>query len=287
MSVRSASGEMEAPRAHGRSSGMNWSVKVVMVSAMRWVLRRLAFLLSLVVVIAGWWLYVRWARVPTFVFPSPRAVADALYGGLVNPPNTQAGYLFNLWVTLKTALIGFGLGASIGLALAILAASWQLANRVIMPYAAALQALPKIAIAPLLVLWFGFGINSKIVLAAMLVFFPVLVNTYRGLVDADLLLIDVMRVSCASKWQMLRYVRMPSALPFLFAALQIGIIEALLGAIVGEFVGAQAGAGVQIVRLQLESNIAAVFAILVLLGLIGALLSLTLELIRRRVVFWT
>lgn len=242
---------------------------------------------SLVVLLVAWWAFTTYSDVEAFLLPPPDQVLTALFFGVVQPNSPQASFVLNLATTLQSAAVGFVLGTAAGLILATLAATSRLAGRVIMPYAAALQALPKIALAPLLVLWFGFGIQSKIVLVALIVFFVVLVNTYRGLKETDPLLLDVLRSMGASRWQVIREVQFPFALPFVFAGLSVGVINAMLGAIAGEFVGARSGMGVLLILYQYQNNAAAVFAALITLAIVGVAISAGMELIRRRVVFWS
>ncbi len=250
------------------------------------VFARTPFVLSLFLVLGAWWAYTALGHVQGFLVPSPESVLSALYDGLVTPTSVASGFLWNLGVTLETTVIGFVIGSLLGGGLAVLAATSPTANGIIMPYAAALQALPKIAVAPLLLLWFGFGIQSKVLLVILLVFFPVLVNTYRGVRETDVLLLDLMRSLGATRRQTLTQVQLPYAMPYIFAGLNVGVIDALLGAIVGEFVGASAGIGVLLIQYQADSAVAASFAALIILGIVGAVLSGLVELARRHLLTW-
>src|SRR5262249_54493550 len=144
----------------------------------------------------------------------------------------------------------------------------------------------KVAIAPLIVAWAGFGIESKVLIVALVSFFPMLVNTIVGLKATPEDKIELMRSLAASRWKIFYMVKLPEALPFIFAGLNIGIVLAVLGAIVGEFVGAKAGLGYQILQMNYNLDIAGVFAILILLGAIGIALDYLTLLLRRRLVFW-
>jgi NitT/TauT family transport system permease protein len=159
-------------------------------------------------------------------------------------------------------------------------------EQTIYPYVVALQTLPKIAIAPLIIVWFGFGISSKVVIAAMVGFFPVLVNVIVGLKTIDQSKLDLMRSLNATRWQTFRLVKFPNALPFVFAGLDIAIVFSVLGAIVGEFVGAQRGLGNLILQFNFSLDIAGVFAVLILLSVMGVALHLIMQAIQRRVIFW-
>jgi ABC-type nitrate/sulfonate/bicarbonate transport system permease component len=143
-------------------------------------------------------------------------------------------YLSNFWVTLCEALLGFVIAAVTGIMLGAVIAQFRLMEQTFYPYLVALQTLPKIAIAPLIIVWFGFGISSKVIIAATVAFFPVLVNVIVGLKTIDPAKLDLMRSLRASRWQTFRLVTFPNALPFVFAGLDIAVVFSVLGAIVGE-----------------------------------------------------
>jgi NitT/TauT family transport system permease protein len=214
--------------------------------------------------------------------PYPGAVLAALIDGL-----RQGALLANAWVTLLEALCGFAIAVALGIAGGALLAESPLLDRTLYPYIAALQTVPKVALAPLFVIWFGFGLGSKIVICALIAFFPILVNTMIGLKAADPQQIDLLRAHCATRWQVFRWLKFPNALPFVFAGLNIGIVLAVIGAIVGEFVGAKAGLGKLILEYQFNLDVASVFAALVVLGAMGMLLGFLMRALQRRVVFWS
>ena len=247
-------------------------------------LRRPELILSpllFVVVIGGWELAIRLLEVPVYIVPAPSDVAVALVNGL------KGGiYISNAIVTLTEALLGFLIAATMGIMIGGVVAQFDLVERVFYPYLVALQTLPKIAIAPLIILWFGFGMPSKVVVAATVAFFPVLVNVITGLKSVDRNKLDLMRSLKASRWQTFWKIRFPHALPFVFAGLDIAIIFSILGAIVGEFVGSQAGLGNLIVQLNFNLDVAGVFGALVFLSAMGITLHMLMGWIRRRLVFW-
>jgi NitT/TauT family transport system permease protein len=203
------------------------------------------------------------------------------------PIMDKTGFYLPLWVTLSNSALGFLLGSAFGLLLGSLMAEFRPVETAVMPYAFALQSLPKVAIAPLIVIWFGFGDGSKIVIAATLTFFPMLVNSFTGLRATEPERIDLMRTLSASRLETYLLVKLPSAAPYIFAGLDMGAVYALLGTIVAEFLGAQAGMGVTITQLQAVSDVAGVFACLIVLGATGILLHLGMRSIERRVVHWT
>ena len=226
------------------------------------------------------WVVRQWS-VPAYIAPAPSAVARSLVGGI-----KSGVYLEHLWVTLGETLAGFAIAAVAGIALGAIIAQFRLLERTVYPYLVALQTLPKIAIAPLIIVWAGFGISSKVIIAALVAFFPVLVNVIVGLKTIDQGKLELMRSLRASRWQTFRLVTFPNALPFVFAGLDIAVVFSVLGAIVGEFVGAQSGLGNLILQFNVSLDIAGVFAVLILLAALGIALHLIMQAIERRVIFW-
>ena len=237
--------------------------------------------LVFVVFVAAWEGAVRFWSIPNFLVPAPSTVAGALTRGV------RSGlYLSHLWVTLYEALLGFFIAAAAGIMLGAVIAQFRVMEQTFYPYLVALQTLPKIAIAPLIIVWFGFGISSKIIIAATVAFFPVLVNVIVGLKTIDAAKLDLMRSLRASRWQTFRLVTFPNALPFVFAGLDIAIVFSVLGAIVGEFVGAQRGLGNLILQFNFSLDIAGVFAVLILLSAMGVALHLIMQAVQKRIIFW-
>ena len=226
------------------------------------------------------WVVRQWS-VPAFIAPAPSAVARSLVGGI-----RSGVYLEHLGATLGETLAGFAIAAVLGIALGAIIAQSRLVERTVYPYLVALQTLPKIAIAPLIIVWAGFGLSSKIIIAALVAFFPVLVNVIVGLKTIDQGKLELMRSLRASRWQTFRLVTFPNALPFVFAGLDIAVVFSVLGAIVGEFVGAQSGLGNLILQFNVTLDIAGVFAVLILLAVLGIALHLIMQAIERRVIFW-
>ncbi len=237
--------------------------------------------LVFVAFVALWEWAVRAFGVPAFIAPAPSTIARSLRGGV------RTGlYLDHFWATLSETLLGFVIAAGAGVVLGALVAQFRILERTIYPYLVALQTLPKIAVAPLIIVWFGFGMSSKVIIAATVAFFPVLVNVIVGLKTVDQSKLDLMRSLKATRWQTFRLVTFPNALPFVFAGLDIAVVFSVLGAIVGEFVGAQRGLGTLILQFNFSLDIAGVFAVLVLLALMGLALHLVMQAIQRRVIFW-
>ncbi|MBL0422653.1 ABC transporter permease [Ramlibacter sp. AW1] len=243
--------------------------------------RRLLIAAVFVAVIALWEVVVRWFEVSHLIVPGPLAVWQSLVQLFSSGEITN-----HLLVTLYEILAGFAFGAALGFVLGALIGQSALVEAILYPYVVAFQTVPKVAIAPLFVLWFGFDTTSKVVITATIVFFPVLANTIVGLRSAPRDQIDLMKAFTASGWDVFRMVRLPQALPYVFAGLDIGIVLAVIGAIVGEFVGAQAGLGYLILQRNFSMDAAGMFAILIVLSAIGIVLHMVMRLIARRVIFW-
>jgi NitT/TauT family transport system permease protein len=237
--------------------------------------------LTLVLAIGGWEWYVKAYQVSILILPSPSQIVSALYSGLANGVYVKA-----LLVTLQAIVLGFLLSASVAFVLGTLISQVRLVEATIYPYVVALQTLPKIAIAPLILVWVGLGIESKIIIAALVSFFPMLVNTIVGLKSASEDKLELMHALTASRTKTFFLVKLPEALPYIFAGLQIGIVLAVLGAIVGEFVGAKAGLGYLIIQMNYTMDVAGMFAILVILGVMGVVLNVLIAMLRKRVIFW-
>jgi NitT/TauT family transport system permease protein len=240
--------------------------------------------LRVLLMLAGvglWELCVRVFNVPVYVLPAPSGIVRAFYVGV-----SRLIYVQNAWVTLEETLLGFAAGASLGFLLGTAIALSRRFEYFLYPSIIMFQALPKVALAPLIILWFGVGLPSKIVTAALIAFFPLMVNTVVGLRSADEDRVSLMRSLDASETQIFWMLRLPSALPFLMAGLEVAMIFALIGAIVAEFVSATAGLGVLINSLNFSGDTAGIFSILLILALMGLLLNYAIVSVRRRVLFW-
>ena len=229
---------------------------------------------------------VKYLAVPTYILPAPSAVWNALWSGIAVSPSSPLGYYLPLWGTLKNAALGLAIGSGLGLVLGSLMAESRLIEKLIMPYAFALQSLPKVAIAPLVVIWFGFGDGSKIAISSLLAFFPMLINSFTGLRAVEPERIDLMRSLSASRFETYRIVKLPNAAPYIFAGLDMAVVYALLGTIVAEFLGAQQGMGVVITQAQAVTDVAGVFAALVILGTMGILLHGIVRRLEAKIVHW-
>jgi NitT/TauT family transport system permease protein len=225
--------------------------------------------------------------IPSYVLPSPLSVWRALVAGLLIDPTSRASFWYQLADTLHATGWGFVIGSALGIVLAALMAEFRIVEEILFPYVVGFQSIPKVAIAPLYVIWFGYQIESKVAMAATLTLFPVLLNSLEGFVAVERERLELMTSLDASRWQTFRLIKLPSALPFVFAGLNLGIVYAFLGAIVAEFIGAQRGMGVIITQLQSVSDTAGVFAALLLLAVAGYILIAIVRAFQRRFVFWS
>ncbi len=238
-------------------------------------------LIYFIALIVFWETMVRVLEVPAYIFPSALEVGKAFYNGVAS-----GLYILHLRVTMTAVLTGFAIGSSLGLLLGILITTFSIVDRVLYPYIIALQTMPKVAIAPLMIAWFGFGLQSKIVLVAIASMFPTLINTITGIRAADSDRIAMVRALGGTRWQILRYILVPNALPFIFAGLKTGIVLSVISAIVGEFVGARTGIGVLILQANFSLDMARVFSLIIVLSLSGVVLSSVIRLVERKVCFW-
>ena len=231
--------------------------------------------------IGAWEAVVRAFEIPIFILPAPTQVGMALYRGLAS-----GVYVEHLKYTLLETLLGFVVGSALGFFLGTAVAMNRYVEFFFYPYIVMFQSLPKVALAPLIVVWFGLGLTSKVINAALVAFFPLLVNTMVGLKSADEDRVSLMRSLAASNRQIFWMLRLPNALPFVMAGLDVAMIFALIGAIVAEFVGAQRGLGMLIQSMNFNMDVSGQFSILLILSLVGLVLNRIIMLIRRRIMFW-
>jgi NitT/TauT family transport system permease protein len=234
------------------------------------------FLASLVAI---WEAAARFTDVPQYILPAPTAIAERMV-------RSWALLWDHSLVTLTEIGIGFALGVILGLALAIPIAYSTIVRNTLYPVIVASQAVPKIAIAPLLVLWLGFDIWPKIVVTALMVFFPVTVTAAEGFSSVDRNLLDLLKSVHANQTQIFFKIRFPHALPHIFSGLKIGITLAVVGAVVGEWVGADSGLGYLLVYANTLLDSTLLFASLILLIVIGVVLFIMVGILERLLLPW-
>ncbi|MGW8224537.1 MAG: ABC transporter permease [Anaerolineales bacterium] len=236
---------------------------------------------SAAVAIIIWYLVARYSGFPAFLLPSPVAVWNRFISALF-----EGRLAYHFAVTLGEVLAGLALGVTAATTLGYLLAKSETFERLFAPYVVASQSIPIVAIAPLLVLWFGPGLISKVLICALIVFFPVLINTIVGLRSVPDELRDLMRSLKATRWQTFKYLEVPSALPVFLGGVRIGATLAVIGAVVGEFVGADRGLGflINIGRGQYDTALVFV-AIFTLVAMAMALYGLVV-LVETRLLSW-
>ncbi len=244
-------------------------------------LQAVLVLCTLVLVLGAWEFGVRASGVPAYILPPPSAIAAQLV--------LMAGmpmFWHDFIVTLSEVLMGYAGGIVLAVLLGVAVAQLPLLELSLMPYIVAFQTIPSVALAPLFLQWFGYGTLSKVVMAGLIAFFPILVNVIAGLQASGRDEIQMLRAFGATRLQILLKVRVPNALPYVFAGLDLGVVFALVGAIVAEFVGAKAGLGNRILQYNEQFNIAGMFAVLMVLAALGMLMHGLVVALRHRVVFW-
>jgi ABC-type nitrate/sulfonate/bicarbonate transport system permease component len=230
-------------------------------------------------VLAGWQLYTVAADVSPLLLPSPLEVAQSVVD--------NAGlFADNALVTLTEILLGFALGAGAGVALGVLLTYSVLAERAIYPWLVASQMVPIIAVAPILVVWFGFTIVPKVLVVALVCFFPVVVNTIDGLKSVDPEMVRLMRTLGMSRLRIMRSVRVPSALPYVFSGFKVAMALATIGAVFGEWVGSSEGLGYLMLALNNQLATTELFAAVLVLSLLGIGLFFLVGLVERLAIPW-
>lgn len=237
-------------------------------------------LVAFVVFIVAWQAIVWIADYPPFILPGPFVVAERFVEAVVD-----GTFRPHLVTTLGEILVGFAVGAAAAIPTGYVLARSRLANRVLSPYLVAAQAVPILALAPLVALWFGTGLLSRSVIVALVVFFPVAISTMIAVRGIDRRLLEMARTYRVTRRQRIRLVEIPAALPGIVGGLRIGITLAVVGAIVAEWTGGEVGLGV-LINLARGSlfDIPLLFATLVLIAIVGIVLYTIVLLVERRVV---
>ena len=238
-------------------------------------------LATFVVLVALWDAAIRVFKVPNFILPTPYAVLEALQRGYI-----EGLFWKHFFFTLQSMVFGYVLGCTLAFVLGCLFAESRTVERMFLPFVVALQSMPKVALAPLIIVWFGFGLESKVIMVALVCFFPMFINTAVGLKQTNPALIDLMHAFSASPWHILTRIKIPSAAGHIFAGLQIAVVLGLIGAVVAEFVSSTKGLGylISAAAVNLETN--TMFAALISLAVLGVAGSMAIRLLHSRIVFW-
>lgn len=226
-----------------------------------------------------WQVVVTAIGTPEYILPSPLQIGGQI---ITNYPLL----LKHAYVTLLEAVGGFALGAGLAFLFALGMSYSKMFETLIYPFLIFTQTTPRIALAPLLLIWFGYGLLPKIVISAIVCFFPIVVGTAKGIKSVDSELLDLMNSYGSTKTETLVKVKLPAALPYIFAALKVSITLSVIGAVVGEFVGSDAGLGYLILHANANLNTSLMFAEIILLSLMGMSLFGIIGLVEKKVLSW-
>ncbi|MDO8386205.1 MAG: ABC transporter permease [Polaromonas sp.] len=243
-------------------------------------LSRLASVALFVALVLGWEMLARGDQVSALVLPAPSVIWDSLWNGL------RSGYFWPHLIHTSTELVlGLALGCFAGLLGGIALGESAFLRRLLFPYVLVSQVVPKLALAPLFIVWFGFGMTSTVVITALICFFPLMENTLTGLQQVEPRKLELFRMLGATRLQTLLRLKIPSGLPVILAGFRVAVVLALVGAVVGEFIGGSKGLGALIIASQGMMDTPLMFAVLLLitvLGLVMYQLALGLE----RLLLW-
>lgn len=258
---------------------------MVQVSKKRWVnierhLREYGpTVLLLLSLLFAWELSIRWGQLPDWVLPSPSQIVLTLM---------ETGHLLwpHVWRTMQSVILGLALALISGLFFATLIDGSIWLRRALYPLLVASQTIPILALAPLLIIWFGFGLTPKILVVALFCFFPIAINTADGLSAADPDYLSLLQAMGATRYQLWRKVRLPAAMPYFFSGLKIAVTYSVAGAIIGEWVGASEGLGIFMLRSANAFRTAQVFAAITIASIISLLLFILVYLIELKLLPW-
>jgi NitT/TauT family transport system permease protein len=220
---------------------------------------------SHLLLVLAWYLFVELGHVPKFVMPSPTATFQALF-----VPNYR--WIENVLVTGAEIFGGYALAVIIGIGTALLFSWSRTLEMFVMPLLVSLNMIPKVALGPLIIVWFRYGIVPNMMMAFAICFFPIVLTTVRGLREVEPDLIDLVRSVRGSRWQIFTKIQLPGALPYIFSGMKVAAILAVAGAIVGEFLGSDRGLGYLMLQVQVTLDTAAMFMAVILITLLGTVL---------------
>ncbi len=232
-----------------------------------------------VLLLVAWQFGVETLNIPEAILPTPLRIIETII-------LRWELLLQHSWPTLSECLFGFALAVAVGMGLGMLLAFSRLFRVGVYPLVVAFQVVPKVALAPLFIVWFGLGMTSRVLLAFVIAFFPMVVNTYAGIQSTDPIMVRMARASSASRWTIFRKIEFPTALPYIFSGLKIGITFAVIGIIVAEFVTAQEGLGYLIVFSEGNVDTPMLMAALTVLSLLGVMLYAAIAGLEKLIVRW-
>jgi NitT/TauT family transport system permease protein len=239
--------------------------------------RHMPAVLAHLAVLALWAWATSWGGVPRFILPGPLETLRALGAPQIDWPR-------HVLITAAEAFGGFALAVGIGVLLAVLFTWFAPLRRALMPLLVTLNLIPKVALAPLFIVWLGYGLVPNIAITFVIAFFPIVITTARGLAEVEPELLDLVRTVRATRWQVFRKIQLPSSLPYLFSGMRVAAVLAIAGTIVGEFVGSEAGLGFVIMSAQGTLDTPVMVMSLILVTLVGVTLYGLVVLLERLVV---
>ena len=238
--------------------------------------------LLLLAIVGVWKLYTSVSGISEFVIPAPEKAWASLMD-LVSDPET---WTVHVWITLLETIVGFAFAVVTGVAVGAILGRVYWLELALRPIIVALQVIPKVALIPIFVILFGFGVTSKIIIAAILAFFPIMLNVMLGVRSVSAGHREVMRSLDAGRWQTFRHLDFHSTLPYVFAGMEVGIVFALIGAIVGEYLGANEGLGNLVVVSLNALDAPQLFAVIILLAALGSVLYFAVTGVKRLMIPW-
>lgn len=221
-----------------------------------------------------WEVVVRIFAIQSFILPAPSRVLATL-------GNTNLSWLSNTTVTAMEIFGGYVLGLVLGILCALLFITSRRLTLLVFPVLVTLNMIPKVALGPLVIVWFSYGIGTNILITFSLCFFPILLTTIRGLNETEPELLDLVRALKGSRWQLFRFIQLPGSLPYVFSGMKVATILAVAGAVVGEFIASDKGLGYLMIQLQASLDTPAVFMAVLLITGLGVLLYLLVLLLER------
>lgn len=224
----------------------------------------------------AWHFFIVWGNVPSFVMPTPLATFQALF--------KSYRWWDNTWVTASEIFGGYLLAVVIGVGIALVFSWSRTLDQALMPLLVSLNMIPKVALGPLIIVWFSYGIFPNTLIAFSIAFFPIVLTTARGLREVEPDLLDLVRSIKGSRWQIFTKIQLPGALPYIFSGMKVAAVLAVAGAIVGEFLGSEKGLGYLMLQVQVTLDTAAMFMAVILITLIGVVLYGLVMLLERLLV---
>ena len=238
-------------------------------------------LITVAIIVIIWELAIQEFDIEDYILPHPWLVVTSMIDGF-----RTGGFMGHLWATAEATLTGYVMGCGLAFLIGVAVAESATFDKFVYPCVVALQSMPKVALAPLILVWFGHEIESRIIMVGLICFFPMFVNTIVGIRQTDPELIDLCRAFSASRRYVFFNAKLPSAATEIFAGLQIGVVLALIGAVVAEFIASERGLGHMIDSAAVSLTVSNMFAGVIILAVMGVVGTAAVRALERRIVFW-